>query len=428
MPDATASRSGEAAAAVPLGSVTAVSAQAWFETDATEVTPGDTAVLRVTVINLADTTETFTLTPAGLAAGWTVIRPGTITLFGGAQQEVEVEVHPPLLPSTTAGATGLSVRVVPQSAPDDIATAETTLLVGTQHDRRLYVLQPALRGRRTARYEMILENRGNAAATCRLHLHDGTGRVEADFDPPAAGVEPGASLLIRARVRATHLLWQRRSRSIPFRFDADQPGSPTASAPATFVQVPMVPARFWWRVAAVAVVGGAAMGAWFGVVRPLVRDAARDAVADLVEPAVTTTTLEGDTSPPPTTVPSTVVAPPTEGTPFTTRLVATVPPGQTDGRAYIVPNGQRLAITDLVLQNPNSDTGLASLRRGNEVLFTWRLDNVLVDIPQAFVTPIEVAEGEQLVLQVTCTGVGDPTVGACEPALQVLGRLVSTTD
>lgn len=408
--------------------MTAVSAQAWFETDATEVTPGESTVLRFTVINLADTTETFTLTPAGLAAGWTVVRPGTVTLFGGTQQEVEAEVRPPLLPSTTAGATALSIRVVPQGDPDDVTSAETTLLVAANHDRRLHVLQPALRGRRTARYEMILENRGNSAATCRLHLLDGTGRVEADFDPPAAGVEPGASLLIRARVRATHLLWQRRPRSVPFRFDADQPGSPTASAPATFVQLPMIAPRFWWRAAAVVALCAALVGAWFAVVRPLVRDAARDAVADLVEPAVTTTTIEGDGPAPTTTVPSTVVAPPTEGTPFTTRLVATVPPGQTDGRAYIVPNGQRLAITDLVLQNPNSDTGLASLLRGNEVLFTWRLDNVLIDVPQAFVTPIEVAEGAQLVLQVTCTGVGDPTVGACEPALQVLGRLVSTTD
>jgi hypothetical protein len=401
-----------------------MSAQVWFEANDTDVSPGEAAVLRLTVVNLGDTTDTFTISPVGLAAGWSTVRPATVTLFGGAQDEIEIEVRPPLLPSTTAGATALSVRVVPAGDPDDVATAETTLHVAATHDRRLHVLQPALRARRSARYELMLENRGNAPANCRLHLHDPSGRVEADFDPPAAGVEPGASLLIRARVHTTRLQWERRPRTVPFRFDADQPGSPTASAPATLVQAPVVPERFWWRLVVVAALLGALAAAWWGAVLPAVRDAADDAVADRLPAVSTPTTVAGGVEPPVSVVSTTLPGPTAEGTPFTTRLVASVPPGQTDSWAYVVPAGQHLAITDLVLQNPNTDSGVASLLRGNELLFTWRLDNVLTDVPQAFVTPIEVASGEQLVLQVACAGVGDPTVGACAPALQVLGRLV----
>jgi hypothetical protein len=173
---------------------------------------------------------------------------------------VDIEVFPPLLPSTTAGPTSLSVRIVPQSDPDDVRSAETTLNIAGSFDRRLDVLQPALRGRRGATYEMMLENRGNTLASCRLHLVDPSGRVEADFDPPAAGVEPGASTLIRMKLRSKGLQWERRPRTVPFRISADQPGSPTASGSATFVQTPMVPERLLGRLMALVLVAAGGAG------------------------------------------------------------------------------------------------------------------------------------------------------------------------
>ena len=208
-----------------------MAAQAWFSRSDIEVVPGTSAVFQLTIVNLGDTTESFSLAPVGLAAGWTTIRPGSVTLFGGSQEVVDVEVHPPLLPSTTAGPTALTVRIVPQSDPDDVGSSETTLQVGPTYTRRLHMLQPALRARRTAVYEMMLENQGNTQASCRLHLLDPTGRVDGDFDPPAAGVEPGASSLIRLKVHATRLQWERRSRTVQFTIDADQPGCPDGQRP-----------------------------------------------------------------------------------------------------------------------------------------------------------------------------------------------------
>ena len=97
-----------------------MAAQAWFALDQVDVAPGSTVVLQMTVVNLADTTDAFVLTPSGLAAAWTTIEPATLTLFGGTQQVVAVEVRPPMLPSTTAGPTLLAVRIVPHSDPDDV--------------------------------------------------------------------------------------------------------------------------------------------------------------------------------------------------------------------------------------------------------------------------------------------------------------------
>ncbi len=401
-----------------------MAAQAWFSRGEIDVTPGKVAVLQLTVVNLGDTTDTFILTPAGMAAGWTTINPATLTLFGGTQQIVDLEVFPPMLPSTTAGPTSLSVRIVPQSDPDEVRSAETTLNIAGSFNRRLDVLQPALRGRRGSTYEMMLENRGNTLASCRLHLVDPSGRVEADFDPPAAGVEPGASTLIRMKLRAKGLQWERRARTIPFRIDADQPGSPTATGSGTFVQTPMVPERLLGRVVGILTIAAVLAAGWFAVIKPAIRDAADDAVRDAT-PATTTTlqpTIDSVTGV--TVVPS--VPEEADGTIVNIPLPVSTPVGQTQVNRYTVPAGQRLQITDVLVQNPNVDGGTLIIQRNAVTLYVFGLANIYGDTSAPLITPIELLAGEQLVVQVTCSFIGDidPTQANCSQNVFASGILL----
>ena len=399
-----------------------MAAQAWFSSGDVDVAPGTTAVLQLTVVNLSDTTDSFVLTPVGMPAAWTTLRPATLTLFGGTQEIVDIEVAPPMLASTAAGPTSLSVRIVPQNDPDNLSSAETMLIIGDSHDRRLNLLQPAMRGRRGSVYEMMLENRGNTQASCRLHVVDPTGRVEGQFDPPAAGVEPGASTLVRLKLRTDRLQWDRRPRTIPFRIDADQPGSPTASAPATFVQTPMVPERLVGRVVGAVVVVGLLAGAWFGLVKPEIRRVADDAVRNAAPP----TTLQVPTSN--ATIDSVVVSSTVpsadEPTIVNVPLPLSVPQGQTGANQYTVPAGKKLRVTDIIVQNPQLDQGTLSISRNTNALFTYNLTNTFNDVAPPLVTPIELLAGEQLVVNVTCVGVGDQTATACSPRVLVSGVLV----
>jgi hypothetical protein len=409
-----------------------MAAQAWFSRSDIEVVPGTSAVFQLTIVNLGDTTESFSLAPVGLAAGWTTIRPGSVTLFGGSQEVVDIEVHPPLLPSTTAGPTALTVRIVPQSDPDDAGSCETTLQVGSTFTRRLHMLQPALRARRVAVYEMMLENQGNTQASCRLHLLDPTGRVDGDFDPPAAGVEPGASSLIRLKVHATRLLWQRRSRTVQFTIDADQPGCPTASAPVTFVQASMVPERLFARLVAVAVTVAALAGVWFGIIKPAIRNAADDAVAKQLPAAISSTTVvTAPVVPPNDSVPATtvVVAPAAvadQGTLFSKLLAPLAPAGQTASLTVDVPAGSTFQLTDFAVQNPNKDAGVAVILNGTNEIYRLALADIQADKRVALVSPIEVAGGTSLVFQVTCSGGGDLS-GNCTTTMLVSGRMVVAT-
>lgn len=426
------SRPAPAADLAALVSVPRMAAQGWFHTSEAVVEPGGSTTLALMVTNLGEEVEHFALSPTGMAAGWTIIRPAHLTLFGGAQQSVDVEITPPRLPGTTAGPTSLGVRIVPTGNPDEVANAEVTLDVAPTFDRRITVLQPAMRSRRRATFELMVENQGNVQASCRLHLLEPTGRLDGEFDPPAVGVEPGGSTLVRLRTRTSRRQWERRARSIPFTVDADQTGAPTASAAATFIQAPVLPERLWGRLGAAGAAVAALAGVWVGVVRPEIERAAVEAVADLPPP----TTAPDGFVPGPTGIgaPSTSVAPATstaveaEGRPFSASLPSGGAQFQQSLQTYTVPAGSRLLVTQFIVQNPYGDEGTAVLRIGT-IPFEYDLVNLDgIDANQGFLEPLELGPGATITFEVTCGLIGRTGATACSSSAAVIGRLVDGVD
>ncbi|MGK0313202.1 MAG: hypothetical protein ACI8RC_002841, partial [Ilumatobacter sp.] len=179
-----------------------VSVQTWFSSEDMVAAPGERLTLPLSIHNLGESTESYTIIPAGLSASWTTIARGNVTLFGGSQDVVEVVVLPPAIPTTSAGPSVINVRVIPQGEPDDAVVAEIVLAIQPFDDRRIITLQPVQRARHRANYEFMVENHGNALASCRLRLVDPTNRVDGSFDPPAVGVAPGSASLVRFKAKA----------------------------------------------------------------------------------------------------------------------------------------------------------------------------------------------------------------------------------
>ena len=272
-----------------------VSVHAWFSNDELFLAPGDTMTLPLTVHNLGDETESYTIVPAGLTASWTAITPGNLTLFGGSQDVIDVTIAPPALPSTTAGPTAISIRVIPLGDSDDAIVAEATLVIEPFDDCRIVALQPIQRTRHRATYEFMVENHGNTVASCRLHLVDPTERVDGDFDPPAVGVGPGAATLVRLKARAHRGGFRRSTRTLDFEVEAGRQGLPPVVEPMSLVHSPTIPVAALWRIAAVIALAGAAALAWFAVVEPAIEDAAADQVDSIV--AELDTSSPGDGGP-----------------------------------------------------------------------------------------------------------------------------------
>lgn len=407
-----------------------MSVQAWFSNDDVEIDPGSSISLKLSIQNLSDSTENYTIVPSGLTADWVSVDRGNITLFGGSLDVVEITITPPKLPSTTAGPTVTGVRIIPSSAPDDTIVAETTLGVQSFDDRRIVPLQPVIRARRRANYEFMVENHGNGLASCRIRLIDPSNRVDGKFDPPAVGVAPGGASLVQLKAKAKRGLFRRATRTLDFEVEAEQPGhEPTASA-LSLVQPSTLSLASLGKALAVVAVIGAAIGAWFGVIRPEIRDAAADRVDERLaqfDQAVDAIAAESNVDSPVTTLaggddPSDDTPPSAEdGEPDFFRLTVSPAALETEDKSYTVEEGILFDLTDLRIENSNNDTGRASLLINGEEAYVWSLANIRGQLFEPSLTQIRLQPQDNLTFQVRCDTVGDPATGTCSNAINVGG-------
>jgi hypothetical protein len=401
--------------------VLGVSVHAWFSNDEMSIAPGETVRLPLTVHNLGDETASYTIVPAGLTASWTKIAPGNLTLFGGSQDVVDVTVAPPALPSTTAGSTSITIRVIPLGDSDDAVVAETTLTVEPFDDCRIVALQPIQRTRRRATYEFMVENHGNTVASCRLHLVDPSERIDGDFDPPAVGVGPGSATLVRLKARAGRGGFRRATRTLDFEVEAGRQGFAPVTAPMALVQSPTIPGAMLARTAGILALIGAVVLAWFAVVKPTIEDAAAEEVGRRLGELAPSEPNGGGSEAPTESAPVVDGASQDAGTSRFIRLAVDAPLTQTADQSTTLPDGAVFDVTDIRVENPYSDRGVATLLVNSEPLFIWSLENVRGSIFEPRITPIRLDAGDNLTFSVRCDEIGDTSRSTCTNALNIVG-------
>ena len=404
-----------------------VSVQAWFSHDDISAVPGSTLTLPLTIHNLGESTESYTIVPAGLAASWTSVSPGNLTLFGGSQEVVDVVVSPPQLSTTTAGPTALAIRIIPLGDADDAMVAETSIVVEPFDDCRIVTLQPIQRARHRATYEFMVENHGNTVASCRLHLIDPTDRIDGDFDPPAVGVAPGAASLVRLKTRARRSGFRHHSRTLDFDIEAGRQGLPPVTSSLALVQSPTIPGEAITKVLAVlALVAGLAL-AWFALVKPTIEDAVASEVATQTDGDAAAPTPDGSVGAT-TTLPGESADSgdsPVEGEPSFFRLSVTPELTAVADSSQTIADGQTFDLTDVRIENPFNDKGVATLLVNGEQLFIWSLENVRGSVFEPRITPIRLQPGDIVAFSVKCDEIGDATRATCTNAVNVGGEAIA---
>lgn len=407
-----------------------MSVQAWFSNDEVEIDPGSSISLKLSVQNLSDATESYTIVPSGLTADWVTVDRGNITMFGGSLDVIEVTIAAPRLTSTTAGPTVTGVRIIPTAAPDDTIVAETTLDVQSFDDRRIVPLQPVIRARRRANYEFMVENHGNGLASCRVRLIDPSERIDGAFDPPAVGVAPGGASLVRLKAKAKRGIFRRATRTLDFEVEAEQPGHEPCATSLSLVQPSTLSLASAGKALALAALIGAVVGAWFGVIRPEIRDAAADQVDErLVEFDAAVDQIATDSNvDSPVTIEverdddaGNTTATLDEGEPDFFRLTVTPSALDTQDASFTVPAGILYDLTDLRVENSNNDAGRASLLINGEEAYVWSLSNIRGQLFEPSLTQIRLQPEDNLTFQVRCDTVGDPATGTCANAINVGG-------
>jgi hypothetical protein len=268
----------------------------------------------------------------------------------------------------------------------------------------------------------MVENHGNTVASCRLHLVDPTERVDGDFDPPAVGVGPGSATLVRLKARAQRGGFRRSARTLDFEIEAGRQGLPPVAAPMSLVQSPTIPGAALGRIAAAVGLVVAAALAWFAVAKPAIEDAAADQVDRVVEDLDRSTPAEGSLDgTTPTSTPSEGGAAPVAGTSTFIRLAVDAPLTQTADQSTTLVDGAFFDMTDIRVENPFNDRGVATLLVNSEPLFIWSLDNVRGSVFEPRITPIRLDPGDNIAFSVRCDEIGDTTRTTCTNALNIVG-------
>jgi len=388
-------------------------ASAWLETTEVEVDPGTESAVEMRVRNTGAVMDEFSFSPVGMAQGWISVEPSIVSLFPGAEEGVQIHFRPPRLHTTLAGASPFAVKVVPREDPESTAVVEGTLHVVPFEERGVDVVPATSRGRRVGRHTLVVRNTGNAALPIRLGGVDPKDQLRFDFNPSTLLVEPGTAQHARVQVRPRHGFWSGDARTWPFQLILDEEGKDQPQIVAgAMLQEPLLPSWLGKAVAGVAAGLLAFIALWFLLLKPAVENTAEDAVQGELAPIETALAASGITLPP-TSVKGGTVPPPAPttttisplGEPVEFRLSLAIP-------QYTVPSGQTLYVTDLVMQNPDSNTGRITIAIDGQPVFDSSLD-FFRDLDRHFVSPLLVPAGSNLTTTVVCTG---PPGGQCTAA------------
>jgi hypothetical protein len=439
-------------------------ASASLQTTEITVTPGSETLTELRVRNTGTVVDQFTFTPIGTAQGWITVEPPQVSLFPGAEETVRVLFRPPRSHTTSAGPSPFAVKVNSREDPEGSVVEEGVVNVEAFGDLSLELIPRTSRARRSAKPQVAIDNRGNARANVELTAFDADEQLSFAVDPQVLAVEPGTAQFADVRVTPRKRFWRGPAVTKPFQVVATEEGKEPLVTDGGLLQEALLPKWFWKAVLALLALLLLLLILWQTVLKPSIQSEARDAAAGevaavedrlnfagipTVPPNIDAGAGGSTTIPPPdggggggggglvpTTTgpdgqPGTTLAPPTAalGDPFDIRLVAQAPLAAPAGPGgpgtpgtFTVPAGRVYSLTDMVLQNPNGDSGRMTVLRGNDVILESALENFR-DLDYHFVAPYVFQAGDNLTVSITCTAVGQAGGDTCFAAASFNGFL-----
>jgi hypothetical protein len=389
------------------------------------VDPGEEVTCLVQVRNTGVIVDQFTFEVLGDAARWARVEPESLSLFPGAQGEVTLGFKPPRVASTPAGTVPFGLKVFPHEDPEGVVVEENTLEIGRFSDGFAELVPRTSRGRFAARHELAFDNKGNGRASAELSGIDPDDLLRFHFSPPELNAQPGTATFARVRVQPRKRFFLGPSRTRPFNVVVAEVGADPVTLDGTMLQEALVPR---WLVPALLALGALAV-LWALLLQPHIESTARDAVkqplaaqaqqvaaaqqsaADAQKTANAalgqnsntgggsgqSAGLSGNSS---------------AGTATGERLHVTCP--SHCNASFVVPAGRSFSLTDLVLQNPDGNSGTLTLRRGNAAVLSEGLANFR-DLDYHFVAPLILRSRQRLAVEVRCR--------KCSPAVYFAGFL-----
>jgi serine/threonine protein kinase/uncharacterized cupredoxin-like copper-binding protein len=211
-----------------------------------QITPGETAIVRVQLANFGATVDHFSVSVVGMPTAWVQGQGKEVQLNPRTDTIVTLTIVTARSPEYIAGE--YPVRIYAQSrenaAEFGAAEADWTIL---PYAVSSLAIDPALAtSRGQAGYTVTIHNGGNAAGRYALAGKDDENKIAYRFTPEMIDLDPGAAAPVGVSIRAPRR-WFGRAQSRPFTIEA----TPTVGPPPPPVRAEWVQQRIlaWWMLA-----------------------------------------------------------------------------------------------------------------------------------------------------------------------------------
>ena len=402
-----------------------MAATATLASKAVTVTPGGEATCEVRVRNSGTVVDQFTLEVLGDASAWTIVEPAVIPLFPGAEAVARVKFKPPKSPSVLAKAIPFAVRVRSREDARASLVEEGVVEVGPFNDTFAELIPRTAKGSTRARAQLALDNRGNVRINARLTAADPDRKLNFVITPTALTAEPGTASFAAIRLSPRQRFLTGPPKLSPYKVHVHQDGLPTITVDGSMQQEALIPR--WLLPALIGLLALLIILTilWFTLLKPAISSVATQAVAPQASAAQSaaaraSTAASNAAQKAPSGGGGATGPNPVGGDPWSARLAigTGAKPLET---SITVPQGGGLAVTDLVFENPNGNSGTVYLVRrqsgkDDQILMTIRLENFR-DLDFHFVSPLVFKENQTMTF--SCSP--DPSNSKCDAALYYSG-------
>ncbi|PWK86063.1 hypothetical protein C8D88_105103 [Lentzea atacamensis] len=427
-------------------------ATATLSTSDLSVAPGGDVTCQVMVRNAGELVDQFTIDVVGDAAPWSQAEPGVVNLNPGESAPVLIRFAPPRDPGVYAGSVPFGVRVISREDPHGSVVEEGVVVVGAFTDIAAELVPAKAEGARRAKYEVAVDNVGNAPAVLRLRPIDPEDELEFRLDRSEIALPPGTTAFVRLRAKPRKTFLRGEPQRHPFQVEVVPEQGDPLIAQGTMVQRQLLPKWLLPALIALLLLAAALVALWLTVLKPAVKSAAREAMqqesAEIKQKSEEAASAAGAAKeeskqaaanagqalgalglkPGDTNTTPTLPKPAEKGEPVTFRIDITSPIVANAGAftevTFTPPDVKKtLYIKDIFFENAKSDLGTAQLVRDaggtRTVIRVIGLGNFR-DRDEHFQEPLRFQPGEKIVFRVSCQN--PQPKGACTPSVVLNGR------
>jgi len=242
--------------------------------DTVEAVPGEQATCVLRVENTGMVVDRVLVDVLGKAAEWARVEPAQVNLLPGAVERVRVVFQPPRVASLAPGEVGFALRAMSSEDPEGSCIEEGSVRVGEFAELSAQLVPKSSTGRRSARFRLVVENRGNRPEQVRVETVDPEARLSFRTRPAVFVARPGTATFVRLKTAPRKTFFKGPNRTLPFEVSALPERGDAAKAEGVMLEKQTLPEWLLPLLGVGVVACGLLFALWITVLQPVVHSAA----------------------------------------------------------------------------------------------------------------------------------------------------------